>query len=930
MKYVILSFYVCLLVSCSTKNKKATEKIWMASAPAGDRYAKIDRNGETVLPNGRILTPIGKQIMVAPHPFGLTLSPDGKTIITANSGVGPFSISIISDYNSASPIIKQIPETLNPEKGLLEATFMGLAISPDGQKVFVAGGQQNRIYVFDLKTNKKLAEINCNKSFDGTDYSDGYIGDMVLSKDGSKLYAVDQIGFRMMVIDTKSNQVIHNVKTGRYPFGVSLSPDNKTVYVANVGMFEYSYIKSLDKKKQNETAAKYPTSSYGSKEMKEGVKNDSIEFTGLGDPNAPESFSVWGIDVNKEKPTVISKVKTGVLVGEEIDGISAVGGSSPNSMVATDQFVYVSNGSNDNLSVIDAQQNKVVESIELKLDMRLKNLKGIIPFGLAISPDQKRLYVAEAGINAVGVIDLETKKVLGHIPTGWFPSKLKVTPDGKQLIVSNAKGYGSGPNGGKDFKPPFDHPYASYIGALMFGSVSIIDIPADEEFAALTEKVIANNFNFKEVVSSKSESPIPTFPMSKESPIKYIVFISKENRTYDEIFGQLKNGEGDSTLAHYAKDVSFTNNKKTMKVEKATVMPNHLALAEQFTISDNFYVDSDVSADGHVWLTNTYPTQWMETHHPASYGGKRGQKEESKAPGKFGMTGAAGAIFPESYNQAGSMWENFERNGIEFYNFGFGVEFDAGGFSDSTFKYGGVRYLVNYPLPGPLYNRTSRQFPTFNMAIPDQFRADIFIKEITEKYINTKKGLPSVLTLQLLNDHGAGERANAGFPFNESYMADNDLALGRVVEFLSHTEYWKNMMIVVTEDDAQGGRDHIDAHRSILMVMSPYAKRNFNSHQHYSFGSIFKTFWNVLGASYLNQYDFGVNDLGDCFTDKPDFTPYNALRVDPRIFDPTKAMSPLDEKFDWKAFRDSPELDDPEEIKKEIKKKDDGRTKVNH
>ena len=926
----LLLIGIFFAASCSTKEKGSPEKVWIASAPAGDRYTNIDRSGETILPNGRIITPTGKQITVAPHPFGLTLSPDGKTIITANSGVGPFSISIITDYNSATPQVKQIPETLNPEKGLLEATFMGLAISPDGQKVYVAGGQQNRIYVFDLKTNKKLAEINCNKSFDGNDYSDGYIGDLVLSKDGSKLYAVDQIGFRMMVIGTKSNQVIHNVKTGRYPFGIALSPDEKTVYVANVGMFEYSHIKSLDKKRLNETASKFPTSAYGSKEMKEGVKNDSIEFAGLGDPNAPESFSVWGIDVSNEIPAVTSKVKTGVLVGEEIDGISAVGGSSPNSMVATDQFVYVSNGNNDNISVIDAKQNKVVESIELKLDERLGSLKGVIPFGLTISPDQKRLYVAEAGINAVAVIDLDSKKVLGHIPTGWFPSKLKVTPDGKQLIVSNAKGFGSGPNGGKDFKPPFDHPYASYIGALMLGTVSIIDIPADAELKALTEKVVANNFSFKEVASAEIENPIPSYPKAKESPIKYIVFISKENRTYDEVFGQLQNGKGDSSLAHYAKDVSFTNKKKTMKVEKATVMPNHLALAEQFTISDNFYVDSDVSADGHVWLTNTYPNQWMETHHPASYGGKRSQREESKAPGKFGMTGAAGAIFPESYNQAGSMWENLERHGKEFYNFGFGVEFDAGGFSDSTFKYGGVRYLANYPLPGPLYNRTSRLFPTFNMAIPDQFRTDIFVKEITEKYINPKKELPSVLTLQLLNDHGAGERAAAGFAFNESYMADNDLALGRVVEFLSHTPYWKNMMIVVTEDDAQGGRDHIDAHRSILMVISPYSKKNFNSHQHFSFGSIFKTFWNVLGTSYLNQYDFGVNDLSDCFTGKPDFTPYNAVPVDPRIFDPTKAMSPLDEKFDWKAFRNSPELDDPDDMKENAKRKDDGRTKVNH
>ena len=886
-----IHFYLLLAcslgISCSTTHDNPPEKIWLASAPAGDRYTKIDRVGETILPNGRIITPTGKQITVAPHPFGLTLSPDGKTIITANSGVGPFSISIINDFNSSSPLVKQIPESQNSEKGLLEATFMGLAISPDNQKVYVAGGQQNRIYIFDLITNKKLGEINCSKSFDEIDYSDGYIGDMVMSKDGTRLYVVDQIGFRMMIIDTKSNQIIHNVKTGRYPFGIALSPDEKIIYVANVGMFEYSYIKSLDKKKLNETAEKYPTCAFGSKEMIDGIKNDSIEFAGLGDPNVPESFSVWGIDVSQKEPIVISKIKTGILVGEEVDGIFAVGGSSPNSIVATDEFVYVSNGNNDNVSVIDPKKNKVVKSIELKLDERLKNLKGVIPFGLTISPDQKRLYVAEAGINSVAVINLSTNEVLGHIPTGWFPSKLKVTPDGKQLVVANAKGFGSGPNGGKDFKPPFDHPHASYIGSLMQGTVSVIDLPNDEELKSFTKKVITNNFSFKEITSAKSENPIPTFPMAKESPIKYIVFISKENRTYDEIFGQLTTGKGDSTLAHYATNVSFTNKNKKLKVEKATVMPNHLALAERFSISDNFYVDSDVSADGHVWLTNTYPNQWMETHHPASYGGKRNQREESKAPGKFGMTGAAGAIFPESYNQAGSMWENLERHGIEFYNFGFGVEFDAGSFSDSTFKFGGVRYLVNYPLPGPLYSRTSRQFPTFNMAIPDQFRADIFIKEITDKYIETKKELPSVLTLQLLNDHGAGERAAAGFPFNESYMADNDLSLGRVVEFLSHTPYWKNMMIVVTEDDAQGGRDHIDAHRSILMVMSPYSKKNFNSHQHYSFGSIFKTFWNILGTSYLNQYDFSTNDLSDCFSNEPDFTPYNALQVDPRIFDPT-------------------------------------------
>jgi YVTN family beta-propeller protein len=930
-KPVILYLFLYLMGSlvleaCNSKPGAMEEKKrWIASAPAGDQYCTINPSGETIIPNGRIITPQGKQITVAPHPFGLTLSPDGETIITSNSGTGPFSISIIREFNSGSPSVRQIPEGVKPDEGLLEAVFMGLAVSPDNSKIYVAGGQQNRIYIFDLASGKKLGEIHCNKTFDEADYNDGYIGDMVLAQDGKTLYAVDQIGFRLIIIDTHTQQVVANVKTGRYPFGVALSPDEKTVYVANVGMFEYSYFKTLDKKRLKETSLPYPASAFGSPEMREGIKNDTVEVAGLGDPNVPESFSVWSIDVGKIKPEVVAKIKTGILVGEEVEGIPAVGGSSPNSMVATARHVYVSNGTNDNISVIDIKENKVTGEIDLKLDERLGNLKGLIPFGLAISPDEKRLFVAEAGINAVAVIDIATQKVLGHIPTGWFPSKLKVTPDGKQLIVSNAKGYGSGPNGGANFKPGAE---GDYIGSLMKGTVSVIDIPEEGELNLLTQKVVNNNFKFYKVGDGEVMNPVPAIPETKNSPIKYIVFISKENRTYDQIFGQLKNGRGDSTLAIYGRNVTFTNKKGDRKVERSTVMPNHLALAAQFSISDNFYVDADVSADGHVWLTNTYPNQWMETHHPAAYGGRRKLKEESKAPGKFGMTGAAGAIFPEDYNEHGSMWDHLHRNGIEFFNFGFGVEFDNGSFADSTLKFGGVRYLVNYPLPGPLFDRTSRIFPTFNMAIPDQFRAGVFIKEVKEKYIDSKRELPSVLTLQLLNDHGAGERAHAGFPFNESYMADNDLALGRVVEFLSHTSYWKKMMIVVTEDDAQGGNDHLDAHRSILMIISPYAKKNYNSHKHYSFGSIFKTFWNVLGIPYLNQYDFGTNDLSDCFTMKPDYTVYDALPVDVRIFNPAAALSPIDEKFDWEATKESPKLDDPAEIKKA--REDDGRLKVKH
>ncbi|MFZ6012745.1 MAG: YncE family protein, partial [Bacteroidota bacterium] len=239
-----------LLTSClpTTNNER-----WVAGAPAGDQYCTIDRTGTTIIPNGRLIIPAGKQITIAPHPFGLVLSPDGKTIVTSNSGTGPFSVSIISNFNDASPIVKQIPEGVKPDEGLLEAVFMGLAVGSDNRTVYAAGGQENKIHIFDLQTGKKLSEIDCNKSFDGADYSDGYIGDLVLSNDGTRLYAVDQIGFRMIVVDTRTNTVVQNVKTGRYPFGIALSPDQKTVYVANIGMFEYSYIKTLDKKRLKET-----------------------------------------------------------------------------------------------------------------------------------------------------------------------------------------------------------------------------------------------------------------------------------------------------------------------------------------------------------------------------------------------------------------------------------------------------------------------------------------------------------------------------------------------------------------------------------------------------------------------------------------------------------------------------------------------------
>lgn len=923
----IFQFLLILFcTACSFKNGTANKPLWIISAPSGNQITKIDQKGKTVLPNGRFITPAGKSIITAPHPYGLTLSPDGKIAVTANSGTSPLSITIVRNVLSKHPEVQQIPPGPVTDKGVLASVFMGLAISPDNKTIYVSGGQANKIYLFDVNSGAKKDSIDCSFQSKDADYSHGYIGDMKMSKDGKTLYAVDQIGFRMVILDTETKTLKHSVPVGRYPFGICLSSDEKKVYVANVGMFEYSYIKDGKGKDAKIKPISYPAFAYGSKEMESGIENDTISVKGLGNLNAIDAFSVFAVNIEDSmKPKLVAKIKTGHLVGAMVEGIPAVGGSSPNSIVATNEYVFVSNGTNDNISVISIEKDSVVNTIYLKPDNRIKQFRGVIPFGLALSPDQKRLYVAESGINAIGVINVSDQKVLGHIPAGWFPSKIEISKDGKKLIIANAKGFGSGPNGGASFKLGVE---GSFIGSLMKGTVQVVDIPKDDELEKMTKNVISNNFQFNlasdPIFKTRENNPIPLYPGEKESPIKHIVFISKENRTYDEVFGQIKKGNGDATIARYGRNASFLNKSKTDSLSHVTVMPNHLSLAERFSISDNFYVDSDVSADGHRWLVNTYPNEWCETATAASYGGNRTFKDASKAPGVFAMNGSAGAIYPEDYNEAGSMWDHLDRNDINFYNFGFSIMFEPALYK-AEFKYSGIKQFVNYPMPKPLFDRTSKMYPTYNMAIPDQFRIDQFIKEFDKKWIDGGENMPAFTTVIIPNDHGAGDRPEAGYPFRESYMADNDLALGRIVEYLSKTPYWKNMLIVVTEDDAQNGVDHVDAHRSVLMLISPWTKKDYVSHVHYSFGSLFKSFWNILNMPYLNQYDAGATDLSDFFATKPDYKPYNALEVDSRIFDPQKALNPLDEKFDWKAVKESPKIDDEKDMLQESKEKDEYR-----
>jgi DNA-binding beta-propeller fold protein YncE len=245
------NFFVFLfsLIMSYSYGQSTIPKLKIVSSPSGSLYTQINKSGQTVIPNGRFLTPYGKSVQVAPHPFGLVLSHDGTVAVTANSGTSPISISVIKNFQSEKPDVMQIPPGPSTDEGVLASVFMGLAISPDNKVVYVAGGQQNKIYLFSIDSGARLDSIDCSVSENGETAPDGYIGDMTMSKDGRYLYAVDQMNFRMIVIDTHQKKIISSSKTGRYPFGIVLSPNEDKVYVANVGMFEYSKIGNIEAEK---------------------------------------------------------------------------------------------------------------------------------------------------------------------------------------------------------------------------------------------------------------------------------------------------------------------------------------------------------------------------------------------------------------------------------------------------------------------------------------------------------------------------------------------------------------------------------------------------------------------------------------------------------------------------------------------------------
>jgi len=340
-------------------------------------------------------------------------------------------------------------------------------------------------------------------------------------------------------------------------------------------------------------------------------------------------------------------------------------------------------------------------------------------------------------------------------------------------------------------------------------------------------------------------------------------------------------------------------------------MTNHNALARQFTVSDNFYMEPEASGVGHRWLVGVQPNNLMQMTYTVGWD----FKVNSKAPGRRYSMGSNGSLIPEDYPEAGSMWEHLARNGVSFRNYGEGFEFPGVDEGEDTHRTG-AREVVNIPMPKVLYDNTCRDFPIFNMNIPDQYRAHWFMQDIERNYLSKGKPLPRFLNIAICNDHGTRPRPEKGYPYVASWMADNDLAMGRIVEFLSHTPYWTNMAIFITQDDSGGEPDHVDALRSVLLVVSPWAKRGYVSHRHTTIVSMHRTLYSIFGLPPLNMFDALANDFSDCFTTKPDYRPYKCVPVDPRIFDPEKAKDPTDPEYAKARTMPGVRMDDEAEMER--------------
>ncbi len=537
------------------------------SGPAGTR-PPLRRDGASILPGGRIIAPAGQEYVSGPGAFGLAVSPGGRYVVTANTGPGRNSLTVLErqrkgwDDRQILAAPPAGPGADESEPGGWQSVFMGLAFDRE-RGVYVSEGESGRVSLLDWEGQRRRS-FDLNQ--DG--YTASYTGDLAMDADRDILYVVDQANFRVAVIDLRTRHVVASVRVGRLPFAMALSPDRRRLYVTNLGMFEYQAIPGADAKQAAATGLPFPAFGFPSPEAEHGLERatarGTVKVPGLGDPNTHEANSVCVIDVsNPAAPQVEAFIRTGLPFGGQSDG-----GSSPSGVVAAADSVFVSNAADDSVTVIDARTHRIAAEIPIRIP-GLESLRGVLPVGMAYDAASGWLLVAEAGINAIGVIDTRERRVIGHIPVAWFPTRVAI--EGGTVFVANARGHGVGPDWEARVPPV----------ALRTGSISIFPLPERTALTAMTERVMeVNGF----VPQSRPAKALP-------KGIRYVVLIVKENRTYDEVLGDLPEGAGMPEIARLGTRGYVDGKRKRLSIKDTNITPNHHAMARRWAFSDNFYAD---------------------------------------------------------------------------------------------------------------------------------------------------------------------------------------------------------------------------------------------------------------------------------------------------------------------------------------------------
>lgn len=566
---------------------------------------------------------------------------------------------------------------------------------------------------------------------------------------------------------------------------------------------------------------------------------NSARVLDLGEGSYP--FGVLALNNGKVLVSLWGKTSVALVDVDamKVEATWDMGHAHPAEMALTKDgsTLFVACANSTMVAVVDMATGKVLKSLNCALYPKAPN--GNTPGSLALSSDGKLLAVANADANNLALFGLEQPrdpKALGFIPTGWYPTSVRFHPDGR-LLVTNGKGVSSRANPQGPNPLVKNQPVRQYIGGLFQGTLEVIEAPTPERLAEWTPKAYACSplrADFGSIQSQPKGNPIPA-RVGDTSPIRHCIYIIKENRTYDQVFGDMVPGNGEKSLCLFP--------------EKIT--PNHHALAREYVQLDNCYVDGEVSADGHEWSMGAYATDFVEKVWPLGYRGSPLKK--------FGFYPAEGTKDPVARPAGGYLWDRAAEAGISYRSYGEWVE---GGGAGKPAK-ARVKALEGHFDPF---------FPSYNLDVTDQKRADRFLEELAG--FEKTGDFPRLTILRLPNDHTSGTRP--GKPTPTAMVADNDLALGRVVEGLSKSKFWKETAIFVIEDDAQNGPDHVDAHRSVALCISPFTRGRGLDSTLYSTSSMLRTMELVLGLKPMSQFDAAARPMYNAFLPKADTTPYKA------------------------------------------------------